>query len=298
MGILQQIREGDVKALARAITIVENTLEGSEDLLHGLHAENTIPLIGITGPPGAGKSTLMNLILRDLTAEGKKIAVVAIDPTSPFNYGSLLGDRLRMNDHFINPSVFIRSVATRGSLGGLSDKILEITDLIREAPFDYVFVETVGVGQSEVEIAGLADTTVLVLVPESGDEVQTMKSGVMEIADIIVINKSEREGADRLFNHLTQMVTRNSSKEWTVPVIKTSATTGAGVDQVLRAISEHRRTGTSEEKKVFLLTEKAYRRIRQIRMKNVHKKELHEALTRVFQTPGFNLYRFADQYVR
>ena len=174
--LLQQVMQGDRKALARAITLVENDQEGYQEFLFAIPRENTVPVVGITGPPGAGKSTLINAVIRKLSAEGKDIAVVAVDPTSPFNYGSLLGDRLRMAEHFTNPSVFIRSLATRGSLGGLSEKIIEIVDVIRAAKFDMIIVETVGVGQSEVEIAGLADTTVVVVVPESGDEVQTLIS--------------------------------------------------------------------------------------------------------------------------
>ena len=171
--------QGDRKALARAITIVENDQDGYRELLLALPAGNKVPITGITGPPGAGKSTLINALLRQLTDAGKKVAVIAVDPTSPFNYGSLLGDRLRMSEHFTNPNVFIRSLATRGSLGGLSEKIIEIVDVMRVADFDMILVETVGVGQSEVEIAGLDDTTIVVVVPESGDEVQTLKSGIM-----------------------------------------------------------------------------------------------------------------------
>src|ERR1051326_507823 len=162
--LVQKFESGDVKALARVISIVENETAGYEEILSSLKIKN-VPVVGITGPPGAGKSTLINAILKKLTDKGKRVGVIAIDPTSPFNYGSLLGDRLRMAEHFTNEKVFIRSLATRGSLGGLSAKTIEVSDVLRAFGFDYVFIETVGVGQSEVEIAGLADTTVLVLVP-------------------------------------------------------------------------------------------------------------------------------------
>ncbi len=214
--LLEEFKQGDKKALARAITIVENELEGHEEILTTLKQKD-IPLIGITGPPGAGKSTLINAVVSHLTAQNKKVGILAIDPTSPFNYGSLLGDRLRMADHFNNENVFIRSLATRGALGGLSAKTIEISDVMRAFDFDYVFVETVGVGQSEVEIVGLADITVLVLVPEAGDEVQTLKSGIMEIADIFVVNKADRDGANTFLSNLHHLVHSRVSIDHTSP---------------------------------------------------------------------------------
>jgi LAO/AO transport system kinase len=184
------------KLVARALTIVENDLPAANELLKNLRFAKPSTIIGVTGPPGAGKSTLVNELVSALLSNNKKIAVLAIDPTSPFNFGSLLGDRIRMSTHFNHPDVFIRSQATRGSLGGLSAKTVEMTDVLRAAGFDYVLVETVGVGQSEVEIAGLADVTLVVLVPEAGDEIQNMKSGLMEIADAFVINKADRPDAE------------------------------------------------------------------------------------------------------
>ena len=221
--ILKKFEAGDIKALARIISIVENETSGYEEILASLKIKN-VPVVGITGPPGAGKSTLINAILKKLTDKGKKIGVIAIDPTSPFNYGSLLGDRLRMAEHFTNEKVFIRSLATRGSLGGLSAKTIEISDVMRAFGFDYVFIETVGVGQSEVEIAGLADTTVLVLVPGYGDEVQTLKSGIMEIGDIFVINKSDQPNADGFVKTVEHFVHSREKSNWTPPVLKATAT--------------------------------------------------------------------------
>ena len=171
--LLQQIQQGDTKALARSISLIENEYEGYESMLQSLPVATT-KIIGITGPPGAGKSTLVDALISLLVNSGKKIGVLCIDPSSPFNLGAVLGDRIRMSEWYTHPNVFIRSMATRGSLGGLHPKIIEITDLMKAFPFDHIIVETVGVGQSEIEIAGLADATVVVMVPEAGDEVQTM----------------------------------------------------------------------------------------------------------------------------
>lgn len=295
--LLLQLQQGDKKALARCITIVENELEGYEELLTSLEAQKNIPVIGITGPPGAGKSTLINSVIKELTDQNKKVGVIAIDPTSPFNFGSLLGDRLRMAEHFNNENVFIRSLATRGSLGGLSSKIIEVVDVMKCFDFDYLFVETVGVGQSEVEIVGLADITVLVLVPESGDEVQTLKSGVMEIADIFVVNKSDRDGANSFVKNIIALVhSRLESDDITdTPVIKAVATANEGTSELIQAINKlHKEKGNS--KRSYLLTEKAYRLIQNKRMKDIQKADLQRMLESASGQQGFNLYSFVKRF--
>lgn len=280
----------DFGKLARELTIVENELEGSAELLKNLKPFNT-PIIGITGPPGAGKSTLVNALINEWSSEGKLIAVLAIDPTSPFNLGSLLGDRIRMSEQFNKPNVYIRSLATRGSLGGLSAKTIEMTDLLQSAGFDYILVETVGVGQSEVEIAGLADISIVVLVPESGDEIQSIKSGLMEIADIFVVNKSDREGAETFANNLRKLAHQKSDH---LPVIKTVAHRAEGVEDLIHAIEAH--AGNRNHKKPFLLAEKAWKLIQNHRMKDIDKNKLQVALEKAYKDPNFNLYSFTEAF--
>jgi LAO/AO transport system kinase len=294
--LIQELQQGNKKSLARCITIVENELEGYEEILTSLKFNVSIPVVGITGPPGAGKSTLINAVIKKLTDKGKRIGVVAIDPTSPFNYGSLLGDRLRMAEHFNNEQVFIRSLATRGSLGGLSAKTIEITDVMRAFAFDYIFVETVGVGQSEVEIVGLADTTVLVLVPQAGDDVQAIKSGIMEIADVFVINKADRDGVDAFMKNIVQLVHSKPLNDWEIPVIKAVATKGEGVDELIAAIDKHHGMAVNTRRS-YLLAEKAYRIIQSKKMQSVSKKTLKEKLDVALKKEGFNLYSFLKEFV-
>lgn len=291
---LQQIEQGDIKTLARCISLVENEVAGYENLLQLLPPSST-PVIGITGPPGAGKSTLVDALIGSLTQEGKKSGILCVDPSSPFNLGALLGDRIRMSDWYNNPNVYIRSLATRGSLGGLHPKIIEITDLLKAAPFDYILIETVGVGQSEIEIAGLADTTIVVVVPESGDEVQTMKAGLMEIADIFVVNKADRADADMLVKNLRLMLAPAfNSKQIPVPVIKTSAIQKKGIAELYEAIQAQLAHHTINDKKLWLLTEKAYYLIQQKRMADINKAALKNKIE--MEGDRFNLYRFIQQY--
>jgi len=280
----------DFRSVARALTIIENDLAGAGELLKSLAFNKATPIIGITGPPGAGKSTLVNSLINKLLANNNKIAVLAIDPTSPFNFGSLLGDRIRMSSHFNHPDVFIRSLATRGSLGGLSAKTIEMTDVLRASGFDYILIETVGVGQSEIEIAGLADITLLVLVPESGDEIQNIKSGLMEIADAFIVNKADRADADLFTNNLKKII--QQKKENKQPVFKTIASKNEGIDEVINFIKSA--SHLKNNKKELLLSEKAYKLIQERRMANVDKKKLRQAIAEALAKPEFNLYNFLD----
>jgi LAO/AO transport system kinase len=292
--LLLQIRKGDIKSLARAISLIENEQPGHEDLLRSLSDDRIQKIIGITGPPGAGKSTLVEALIDELIRDGKKIAVLCIDPSSPFNLGAVLGDRIRMSKWYTHPDVFIRSLATRGSLGGLSPKIIEITDLIKSACFDHIIVETVGVGQSEIEIAGLADITVVVVVPESGDEVQTMKAGLMEIADIFVINKSDRPDANLFERNLKLMLAPSFRNAKEVPIIKTIATEKKGIHELYETIKKI--LPANEERRLSLLTEKAWQLLIHKRMKGVDKMKLRQTLAGGLSTDNFNLYSFIDKY--
>lgn len=294
--LIDLMKAGDIRALARAITVVENELQHYDQLLQQIKINKQIPVIGITGPPGAGKSTLINALISKLTSQNKKIGIIAVDPTSPFNHGSLLGDRLRMADHFNNANVFIRSLATRGSLGGLSAKIIEVVDVMRAFSFDYIFVETVGVGQSEIEIVGLADVTVLVLVPEAGDDVQTIKSGIMEIADVFVLNKADRDGADTFIKNLQALAHgMEEDKKQVIEVVKCIATQDKGIDDLIKAFTNCF-NAKENPKKIFLLTEKAYRLIQSKRMADIDKDVLTTAIKKASTQADFNLYQFVSNY--
>ncbi len=290
------LKSGDVKSLARCISLIENEQAGYEDFLKSL-PPSTTPIIGITGPPGAGKSTLTDCLIELLVAQDKKVAVLCIDPSSPFNMGALLGDRIRMSEWYNNPNVYIRSLATRGALGGLHPKIIEITEVLKFAQFDYIIIETVGVGQSEIEIAGLADVTIVTIVPEAGDEIQTMKAGLMEIADIFVVNKSDRPGADIFANNLRLMLAPAfASHSNEIPIIKTIASQKEGMNELYDAILHSIQNNHFNDKKYYLLTEKVWALIQKKRMKGVDKKVILDTLIKISGEENFNLYEFADQF--
>ncbi len=283
----------NLKSIARAISLVENEAPGYDTFLQSLNTTHNSQIIGITGPPGAGKSTLTDALIGELVNDQKKIAVLCIDPSSPFHLGALLGDRIRMSEWHNHPNVFIRSLASRGSLGGLHPKIIEITDILKAANFDYIIIETVGVGQSEIEIAGIADTTVVVLVPESGDEIQTMKAGLMEIGNVFVVNKADRPGAEVFIRNMQQMLApafQTHKKE--IPILKTIATQKQGVvelNQVLQQLA----SSNNKDRKTSLLAEKAYQLIKNKRMKDVSREELK---TLIASIDNFNLYQFVNNY--
>jgi LAO/AO transport system kinase len=289
--LVNHITAQEVKSLARAISLIENEVEGYQDFLQQLPTGKT-PVTGITGPPGAGKSTLVDALIGTWVAEGKKVAVLCVDPSSPFHLGALLGDRIRMSEWYNEPLVFIRSLASRGALGGLHPHILDIVTLLQAAGFDQILVETVGVGQSEIDITGLADTTVVVLVPEAGDEVQTMKAGLMEIADIFVVNKSDRPDAGRFVKNLMAILPHPAADGYQIPVLQTVASKQEGIIPLADAINLHQQRMQVSSRKAWLLTERAFQLIQQQRMRDISKAGLKSSIEAAMQLPDFNLFRF------
>ena len=252
--LAERLLAGDKRALARAISLVENDDPAGWKLVREVFPQTgRAAMVGFTGPPGAGKSTLIAAIVKSARARDREVAVLSIDPSSPFTKGALLGDRIRLSDHFLDPGVFIRSMASRGSLGGLSEATLQAALLMDASGKDDVLLETVGVGQAEVDIIDHADTIVLVLMPGSGDSIQALKAGIMEIPDVIVVNKADHPLTDTMVREIRGVLSLGPRTSWRVPIVRTEAVRGEGVDEVIEKVEEHRAhieaEGTLEERR-------------------------------------------------
>src|SRR5687767_10244449 len=252
--LAERLLAGDRRALARAISLVENDDPEGWTLVREVYPRTgRAAVVGFTGPPGVGKSTLIGALVRNARGRDRNVAVLSIDPSSPFTQGALLGDRIRLTEHFLDPGVFIRSMASRGSLGGLSEATLQAALLMDASGKDDVFLETVGVGQAEVDIIDHADTIVLALMPGSGDSIQALKAGVMEIPDIIIVNKKDHPLTDTMVREIRGVLSLGPKGSWRVPIVKTEAARGEGVDELLEKITEHREhieaEGTLEERR-------------------------------------------------
>jgi LAO/AO transport system kinase len=235
------VRAGDKRALARAITLVENSDPLAYEVVREVYPDTgSAYVVGVTGPPGVGKSSLIAGLIRHVRPQGTTLGVISVDPSSPFSKGALLGDRIRLSDHFLDPGVFIRSMGTRGHLGGLAEATLQAMLVLDAAGKDLVFVETVGAGQSEVEVIGVADTVLLVLMPGSGDSIQALKAGIMEIPDVIAINKKDHPAAKTMLNEVRSILSLDRERDWRPPIILTEAVTGEGVPELWEEIEAHR----------------------------------------------------------
>src|SRR5262252_3382828 len=239
--LIESLRSGNTRTLARAISTVENRVPGWSDLLKGLFPRTgQARIIGLTGSPGAGKSTLVDQLAKLYRKQNRTVGIIAVDPTSPYTGGAILGDRIRMQDHFADAGIYIRSMATRGSLGGLARTTADVASVLDASGRNVILIETVGVGQDEVDIVRLADITVVILVPGMGDDVQTIKAGIMEIADIFVINKSDREGAERVEREIRALQSLAIRKDgWTPPIVKAVASEGKGIEELGAAAIEY-----------------------------------------------------------
>jgi LAO/AO transport system kinase len=239
--LIEGVRGGDRRALARAITLIENSDPLAYDLVRELYPETGgAYAVGVTGPPGVGKSSLISSLVRHVREQGTTVGVVSVDPSSPFSKGALLGDRIRLADHFLDPGVFIRSMGTRGHLGGLAEATLQALLVLDAAGRDLVFLETVGTGQSEIEVIGVADTVLLVLMPGSGDSVQALKAGIMEIPDVIAVNKKDHPAAKTMLNEVRSILALDTESDWKPPIVLTEAVTGEGIPKLWEQISAHR----------------------------------------------------------
>jgi len=277
---VERVRSGDVRSLARAISAIENSAPESTELLKALfpfsgHAR----IIGLTGAPGSGKSTLVDQLAREYRKQEKTVGIIAVDPTSPYTGGAILGDRIRMQTHHADSGIYIRSMATRGFLGGLARTTADVATVLDASGKDLVLVETVGVGQDEIDIVRLADITIVILVPGMGDDVQTIKAGIMEIADIFVINKSDREGAERVEREIRAMQTLAVRKDtWTPPIVKTVATEGKGIAELAAAIAEYekflQREGLELKKKISNWRERLIEMLREALLERALREKL------------------------
>ena len=240
-GLIKNLRKKDIKTISKLISSIENEDSGYLDCLSDIHSHiGNAYRLGITGPPGSGKSSITNQLIDQFTKKDYSIAIIAIDPSSPFNGGSILGDRIRFTNTFKNSDIFFRSMSTRGSQGGLSRSATLVADVFDASGYDLIIFETVGVGQVEIDVIEAADTIMVTLVPESGDDIQMMKSGLMEIADLYIINKSDRDGSDRLYNSLNKILELNKGRDWNPTITKTCAISGLGIDELSDRIMEHR----------------------------------------------------------
>lgn len=295
--LIERLKCKDQRALARLISMIENDHPDKLAIMSEVYQQSThTHYIGITGAPGAGKSSLVNQLIHTLRQKNKTVAVVAVDPTSPFSGGAILGDRTRMYEHFSDEGVFIRSMATRGSLGGLARATKDAVRVCGAFGFDVVIIETVGVGQSELDVMKIADTTAVVLTPNSGDVLQIFKAGIMEIADLFVINKADLQGVQRLKAQLSEFIHMTATEEWELPIIETVSTEGKGMEELWAAIQKHKNKAL---KKTYQREHEIYELIREELLKKI-KKEIEQDPTKqlALQQEQADPYKLAKQWVK